>query len=91
MSNEKRLEHNRKARQAAYENHITNVNFHNTTGAMVRADFDLVEGGEHVELQIGKATFFLAGRDSNAQILEMLQIGYAVVAAADELMRNGAA
>jgi hypothetical protein len=90
MSNEKRSEHNRKARQAAHDSTISNVNFHNTTGAMVRADFDIIEGQEHVELQIGKATFFMNGRDSNAKILEMLQIGYAVVAAADELMRNGA-
>jgi hypothetical protein len=90
MSNEKRAEHNQRARQAAHDSTISNVNFHNTTGAMVRADFDLIEGQEHVELQIGKATFFINGRDSNAKILEMLQIGYAVVAAADELMRNGA-
>ena len=91
MSNEKRAEHNRKARQAAYESHISNVNFHNTTGAMVGAGFDVIDGHEHVELRIGRATFFLDGKDSTAKILEMVQIGYAVVAAADELMRNGAA
>jgi hypothetical protein len=91
MSNEKRSEHNLKARQAGQENYIANVNFHNTTGAMVGAAFDVIDGQEHVELRIGKATFFLDGRDSNAKVLEMLQIGYAVVAAADELMRNGAA
>jgi hypothetical protein len=90
MSNEKRAEHNQRARQAAYASRISNVNFHNTTGAMVGAGFDVIDGQEHVELRIGKATFFLDGRDSTAKVLEMLQIGYAVVAAADELMRNGA-
>jgi hypothetical protein len=91
MSNEKRQEHNQRARQEANASHIANVNFHNTTGAMVGAGFDVIDGHEHVELRIGKATFFMDGRDSNAKVLEMLQIGYAVVAAADELMRNGAA
>ena len=91
MSNEKRQEHNQRARQAAHDSSIANVNFHRTTGAMVGAGFDVIDGFEHVELRIGKATFFMAGKDSDAKVLEMLQIGYAVVAAADELMRNGAA
>ena len=90
MSNEKRQEHNQKARQAAQQSHIANVNFHNTTGNMVGAGFDVIDGQEHVELRIGKATFFMGGKDSTANVLEMLQIGYAIVAAADELMRNGA-
>ena len=91
MSNQKRSEHNTKARQASHGNAITGVSFHDTTGTMVAADFNLVDGHEHVALYIGKATFFLAGKDGDAKVLEMLQIGYAVVAAADELMRNGAA
>ena len=90
MSNEKRAEHNQRARQAAKASSIGIVDFHDTTGAMVGAGFDVIDGHEHVELRIGKATFFMAGKDSDAKVLEMLQIGYAVVAAADELMRNGA-
>jgi len=90
MSNEKRAEHNQRARQAAHDSSIASVNFHNTTSKMVAAGFDVIDGFEHVEFRVGKATFFMSGKDSNTKILEMLHIGYAIVAAADELMRNGA-
>ena len=90
MSNEKRQEHNTKARQAAHDSHIANVNFYRTTAKMVGAEYLLVKGQGHVELRIGKATFIMEAKDDQTKILEMLQIGYAVVAAADELMKNGA-
>ena len=90
MSNEKRAEHNHRAYRASIQSSITAVIFHDTKQTIVAADFNVDEDYEHVALHIGKATFFMAGKDGDAKILEMLQIGYAVVAAADELMRNGA-
>lgn len=89
MINEKRAEHNARARQEARESHIANVNFHSTNSRMVGAGFDVIDGFEHVELRVGKATFFMDGRDSTAKVMEMQLIGLAIVAASEELLRNG--
>jgi hypothetical protein len=47
------------------------------------------EGHEHVAFHVGLATFFLEGETSNEKLIQMQLIGLAIVAASEELLRNG--
>ena len=91
MSNEQRKEHNTNARQASYDQRISDVMFHNTKAAMVYGGFDIINDQEHVALTIGRATFFLDGKNANERLVEMQLIGLAIVAASEELLKNGPA
>ena len=79
------------ARQESYNHRISDVMFHNTKAAMVYGGFDIINGEEHVALNIGRATFFLDGKNANEKLAEMQLIGLAIVAASEELLKNGPA
>ena len=90
MSNEQRKEKNTLARQASRAHSIHDIMFHHTTAAMVYADLDIINGQEHVALNVGSATFFFDGK-TNEKLVEMQLLGLAIVAASEELLRNGPA
>ena len=90
MSNAERYEHNRLARQESMRASITGVSFHGNNGKMVQADYlKDAEGYEHIAFHVGLATFFLEGDTSNEKLIQMQLIGLAIVAASEELLRNG--
>jgi hypothetical protein len=69
---------------------ITGVSFHGNNGKMVQADYlKDTEGHEHIAFHVGLATFFLEGDTSEEKIVQMQLIGLAIVAASEELLRNG--
>ena len=90
MSNPERYEHNRLARQESMRASITGVSFHGNNGKMVQADWlKDAEGHEHIALHVGRATFFLEGDTANEMIVQIQLIGLAIVAASEELLKNG--
>jgi len=90
MSNADRYEYNRLARQESMRASITGVSFHGNNGKMVQADYlKDSEGFEHIAFHVGLATFFLEGETSEEKIVQMQLIGLAIVAASEELLRNG--
>ena len=90
MSNPERYEHNRLARYESMRASITGVSFHGNNGKMVQADYlKDAEGHEHIAFHVGLATFFLEGDTSNEKLIQMQLIGLAIVAASEELLRNG--
>ena len=90
MSNTERYEHNRLARHESMKASITGVSFHGNNGKMVQADYlKDAEGHEHIAFHVGLATFFLEGDTSNEKLIQMQLIGFAIVAASEELLRNG--
>lgn len=90
MSNIDRSEHNRLAWKESQLTNIVGVSFHGNSGKMVQADWlKDAEGHEHIALHVGRATFFLEGKTSNEQIVQMQLIGLAIVAASEELLKNG--
>ena len=92
MSTTERSEHNRLAHQESKTSDIMGVSFHGNNGKMVAADYlKDTEGHEHVAFHVGRATFFLEGETSDEKIVQMQLIGLAIVAASEELLRNGPA
>ena len=90
MSNKDRYEYNRAARRESMQCSITSVSFHGLNGKMVQADYlKDSEGHEHIAFHVGLATFFLEGETSEEKIVQMQLIGLAIVAASEELLRNG--
>lgn len=90
MSNPDRYEYNRAARRESMQCSITSVSFHGNNGKMVQADYlKDAEGHEHIAFHVGLATFFLEGETSEEKIVQMQLIGLAIVAASEELLRNG--
>ena len=90
MSNEERKDKNTLARQASRAHSIHDIMFHHTTAEMVYADLDIINGQEHVALNIGCSTFFFDGK-TNEKLVEMQKLGLAIVAASEELLENGPA
>jgi hypothetical protein len=69
---------------------ITGVSFHGNNGKMVQADYlKDAEGHEHIAFHVGLATFFLEGDTANEKLIQMQLIGLAIVAASEELLKNG--
>ena len=90
MSNTERAEYNRAAWKESQRSDIVSVSFHGNNGKMVQADYLRdAEGHDHIALHIGRATFFLEGDTSNEKLIQMQLIGLAIVAASEELLRNG--
>jgi hypothetical protein len=90
MSNTDRYEHNTAARRESMQCSITSVSFHGLNGKMVQADYlKDKEGHEHIAFHVGLATFFMEGETSEEKIVQMQLIGLAIVAASEELLRNG--
>jgi hypothetical protein len=90
MSNKDRSEHNRLAWKEAQRSDIVGVSFHGNNGKMVQADYlKDAEGHEHIAFHVGRATFFLEGETSNEKLIQMQLIGLAIVAASEELLKNG--
>ena len=90
MSNTDRYEYNRAARHESMRASITSVSFHGNNGKMVQADYlKDKEGYEHIAFHVGLATFFMEGDTSEEKIVQMQLIGLAIVAASEELLRNG--
>ena len=77
------------ARQESYDQRISDVMFHNTKATMVHGGFDIVNDQEHIALNIGRATFFLDGKNANEKLVEMQKLGLAIVAASEEALKNG--
>jgi hypothetical protein len=90
MSNTDRSEHNRAAWRETMRSDITGVSFHGNNGKMIQADWlKDAEGHDHIALHVGRATFFLEGDTANEKIVQMQLIGLAIVAASEELLKNG--
>ena len=90
MSNTERSEHNRAAWRETQRTDIVGVSFHGNNGKMVQADWlKDAEGHEHIALHVGRATFFLEGDTANEKIVQIQLIGLAIVAASEELLKNG--
>ena len=90
MINTDRYEYNRAARHESMKCSITSVSFHGLNGKMVQADYlKDSEGHEHIAFHVGLATFFMEGDTSEEKIVQMQLIGLAIVAASEELLRNG--
>ena len=90
MTNPERYEHNRLARYESMRASITGVSFHGNNGKMVQADYlKDAEGHEHIAFHVGRATFFLEGDTANEKLIQMQLIGLAIVAASEELLKNG--
>lgn len=77
------------ASRASRQSSITDVMFHDTSAAMVQADFQTRDNFDLVVLRVGKATFFFEGTTGLDRIAEMCQLGLEIVKAAKELAENG--